>query len=105
MMRFAVLYLAMASNCAAQQQQQQQQQRRVSMMGGYSPTDVKNPFVVSAAKFALTSSIPESKYSFALGGENSQIRVIKAEQQVCTCTCVHSHEFHAYVLVLWNMEL
>lgn len=56
-------------------------QRRIPMMGGYSPVDVNDPFVTSAAQFAVTSG-SKSQYSFALGNENVQVRVVKAEQQV-----------------------
>jgi ABC-type sugar transport system substrate-binding protein len=63
-------------------------QRRIPMMGGYSPADVNDPFVTSAAQFAVASG-SKNQYSFALGNENVQVRVLKADQQV-----LHKNWYH-----------
>ena len=73
-------------------------QRRIPMMGGYSAADVNDPFVTSAAQFAVASG-SKSQYSFALGNENVQVRVLKAEQQVLHKNC-YRDGYTIYLIVV-----
>mmetsp|Transcript_9492 Transcript_9492/g.11374 ORF Transcript_9492/g.11374 Transcript_9492/m.11374 type:complete len:182 (-) Transcript_9492:450-995(-) len=62
--------------------------RKLNMMGGYYQSDLRNPFVIQAAEFAVKALAESNKYSFLISKEETSynFEVIEASQQVVAGT-------------------